>query len=177
MLFAALAGLFLIAVSVHQVGFMMRRRQMRKRDWTEIVSSLEAINFEGITAIANMFLNPTKDQLRLEPSVMWEMLGGIAGLNRLCENADAMLELCVYAESWDYQGPVISEMIRLDMANLKKAVQRVQLSRLYGLGQVRSHFALMEAAAHYNLICRRLLGQYEKAHVGRLPILQARLGA
>ena len=166
-----------IVVAAYQFGFLARRQKLITRSWDDIVAGIEHVNLEGIRDIADMFLNPTKDQLRLEPPVMWQMLGGLKGLHQMSRNAESMLELCVYAERWDFQGPIISEMIRLDAVNLNKAVRSLELSMLYGFGKVRSHFAVMEAAAHYDLIRRRLLGQYEKSHMGRLPALQQRLCA
>ena len=178
MLFFVAVSVMGLALAVYQFGFLNRRRKLSlNRNWDDIVAGLEEVNLEGIRDIADMFLNPTKDQLRLEPPTMWKMLGGLKGLQQMSKNADAMLELCIYAERWDFQGPVISEMIRLDAVHLNKAVRRLELSMVYGLGKVRSHFAVMEAAAHYDLIRRRLLGQYEKAHMGRLPMLLQRLGA
>jgi len=177
MLFFLAIVLVAALVLLPQFGFLVRRKKSSKQNWEDTVASVEEVNLEGIRAIADMFLNPTKDQLRLEPPVMWEMLGGFKGLQRMHTNAELMLELCVYAERWDFQGPVISEMIRLDAINFNKAVRQVELSFVFGLGNVRGHFAIMEVAAHYDLIRRRLLGQYEKSHVGRLPLLQAQLGA
>ena len=177
MLFICLVVLFVALVGVPQLTFMVRRRRLLKRDWSEVVASIEPINFAGVTAIAEMYLHPTKDQLRIEPPVMWDMLGGIEGVRKLADNANAMLELCVLAENWDYNGPVISELIRTDLWNVKKALVRIELATLHGYTNTRGHFALMELAASYNLIRLRLLGQYEKAHVARLPVLQARLSA
>ncbi len=177
MLFFSAVSIVAVVLAVYQFGFLTRRRKSLNRSWDDIVASIEAVNLEGIRDIADMFLNPTKDQLRLEPPVMWQMIGGLKGLQQMSKNAEFMLELCMYAERWDFQGPVISEMIRLDAVNLNKAVRRLELSMLYGFGKVRSHFAVMEAAAHYDLIRRRLLGQYEKSHMGRLPILLDRLAA
>lgn len=177
MLFLCIAVVFFGAFGVPQLVFMVRRRKLVSRDWSELVASIEPINLAGVTAIAEMFLQPTKYQLHLEPPAMWQMLGGLKGLQQLSRNAETMLELCVYTERWDFQGPLIAEMIRLDLANLKKALLKVELATLYGIAHVRGHFALMEVAVHYHLIRLRLLGQYEKSHVARLPSLQARLGA
>ena len=176
MLFLVAALLVTAIVLAPQAGFFTRRKKLAERGWEEVIASVEQVNVEGIRTIAEMFLNPTTDQLRLEPSVMWGMLGGFKGLHRMHKNAELMLELCVYAERWDYQGPVISEMIRLDAMNLNKALRRVELAFVYNLGHLRGHFAIMEMAAHYELIRRRLLRQYEKSHIARLPLLQAQLG-
>lgn len=176
MVFSVVVAGVAVVVLVPQVKFLIRRKRTLNRGWDELIANLEKVNFEAVRDVANMFLSPTKDQLRLEPAVMWEMLGGSKGLEQLRHNAAAMLELCIYAEQWDTQGRVISEMIRLDAVNLNRAIRRVELSSVFGLGRVRGHLALMETAAHYELIRRRLLSFYEQNHVGRLPALQQQLG-
>lgn len=176
MLFLCLAIAFFVVVGVPQLAFMVQRRRLHKRDWSAVLASIEPINLAGVMVIAEMYLSPTKNQLSIEPPEMWEMLGGIEGIERLAANANAMLELCVIAESWDHDGLLISEMIRCDLANLKKALVRLERATLLGYADARGHFALMELAASYNLIRLRLLGQYEKFHVARLHILQEQLG-
>lgn len=177
MLFFGLAVGFLALIGVPQLAFMVRRRRLLKREWSEVVASIEPVHLAGIAAIAEMYLHPTKDQLRLEPPVMWQMLGGFEGVQKLASNANAMLELCVIAESWDNNGRLISELIRVDLVQLKKALFQIEMATMFGLLNARGHFALMQIAAHYNLIRLRLLGQYENAHVARLQVLQAQLGA
>ena len=177
MLFMVAAVSIVLLVAIPQLRFMSRRKKTLDQSWEDLVASVEEVNLEGIRDIANMFLNPTKDQLRLEPPTMWRMIGGFKGMQQMRRNADAMLQLCVYAERWDFKGAVISEMIRLDAINLNKAITRVERSVMFGLGKVRSHFAIMEVAAHYELMRRRVLGQYERTHAARLPLLVERLGA
>ena len=176
MMYFVAALLLVIVVLAPQFDFLTHRRKISQQTWEQLVSSVEQVNLEGIREIADVFLNPTKDQLRLEPPVMWQMLGGIKGLQKMHRNADTMLQLCMYAERWDAEGPVVSEMIRLDAINLNKALWRVELAAFLGLGRLRGHFAMMELAAHYELIRRRLLGQYEKSHIARLAVLHAQFG-
>ena len=76
---------------------------------------------------------------------MWDMVGGIEGIRRLKANAQVMLELAVFAESWnEEQGPIISEMIRRDAIRLNKAVVRIQLSLLFRVPFIRAPFHLQE---------------------------------
>ncbi|GAA3751781.1 hypothetical protein [Terriglobus aquaticus] len=177
MLFFCLALAVSLAFAIPQLAFMVRRRKLLQRDWKDVVASIEPVNLGGIKAIAEMYLSPTKDQLRIEPPVMWELLGGIAGVRKLSKNADAILELCVLAEQWDHNGKLISELIRADIVDLKRALARIELATLHGYADARGHFALMQIASAYNLMRLRLLGQYEKSHVARLQTLHGRLGA
>lgn len=176
MLFLSLASLLVVAVGAHQLYFFLLARKRRKSvDWESLLASVEAVDLEGIRAVADLFLSPNKHQLRLEPPVMWEMLGGVEGIERMRRNAEVMLDLCMYAARWGQEGELIAQLVRTDALYLKKAVTRIELMFWFGLGHRRAHFALMEAAGYYELMQRRLLGLYENTHVGLLPELKARL--
>lgn len=176
MLFLGVASLFAVAVGAHQLYFfLLAKKRRRLMDWDSLLASVEAVNLEGIRAIADLFLSPTKHQLRLDPPVMWEMLGGREGIEHMRNNAEVMLELCMYAGRWGQEGELIAQLVRTDALHLKKAVTRIELMLWFGLGQRRAHFALLEAAGYYELMQRRLFGLYESTHAARLPELQARL--
>ena len=165
-----------LVVAVYQISFFVRRRRVVERSWEEILTSIEPVDIEALQDVASMFLTPAKNQLRYEPNVIWQMLGGLEGINRLRANAAALLDLAVYAERWNRDhGPCVSELIRRDAVNLNKAVNCIQLAVGLQFGNITAPFALMEAAAHYELIRRRLLGIYEDTHVALLPQLLERV--
>ena len=174
MMFLVLLVAMLVGVGGYQIQFAVRRRKLASRSWEEVLGRVEAVNIEGLHAIADCYLQPDKDQLRIEPGSMWEMVGGLEGMTRLKSNAAVMLELAVFAERWNGdQGPVISEMMRRDAVRLRSAVTRVQLVFLFQLGFLRAPFYLQEASASYYLMRSRLLGLYHNSHVGLLPRLEA----
>jgi hypothetical protein len=175
MMFFALSFLVL-GVAVHQIHFLTRRRKLKAQSWPETLAKVEPIDLAALKNVASMFLEPAKDQLRCEPNVIWQMLGGLEGVQRLKRNADAMLELAVYAERWnDDHGACVSELIRRDALRLTKAVQQIEWALVFHVGIVRAPFALLEMAGHYELIRRRLLGLYQESHAGLLPALSARI--
>ena len=166
----------LIPVLVVQIRFALRKRSLASQTWDGVLSRVEEVNLAGLQEIADLYLKPGKDQLRIEPDDMWKTLGGLRGLQRLRSNADAMLTLAMFAERWNSEnGRIVSEFMRRDAARLKKAVMRVEFSLVYGFGIVRAPFALQEAIATYILMRGRLLGLYGVAHVGRIPVLEAAL--
>ncbi len=176
MMFLMLLVAMLVGVAGYQIRFAMRRRRLAARSWEDVLGRVEAVNIEGLRAIADCYLQPDKDQLRIEPSTMWEMMGGLEGIARLKANAAVMLELAVFAERWNGdQGPVISEMMRRDAVRLRSAVTRVQMVFLFHFGFLRAPFYLQEASASYYLMRSRLLGLYQNSHVGLVPRLQAAL--
>jgi hypothetical protein len=166
----------LVSVAVIQLRFTYRHRQLAKRGWREVLAQIEPVDIEGLRAIAECYLRPDKDQLRLQPIDMWTIVGGLDGISRLRSNAAAMLDLAVFAERWNQEeGPVVSEMIRRDAVRLKRAATRIQLIFFFKLGFLRAPFHLLEAASSYYLIRSRLLGLYKNSHPGLSSHLAAAL--
>lgn len=176
MMFLLLLVFLFLGVVGYQLSFTTRRRKIESRTWDEVFAQLEPVNYEALRLIANCYLQPDKDQLRIEPDQMWEMVGGLEGIGRLKANAAVMLDLAVFAERWNGdQGPVVSEMIRRDAVRLNRAVTRIELTLLFRLGFLRAPFDLQEASASYFLLRNRLLGLYYNSHIGLLPRLEAAL--
>ena len=161
-------------VAVIQLRFVYRRRRLLNGSWQSILTRIEPLDVAGLKAVAECYLQPDKNQLRLEPTDMWRIVGGLEGVSRLRSNAEVMLDLAVYAERWNQgEGPVVSEMIRRDAVRLKQAVTRIQITFFLQIGLLRTPFHLQEAISSYCLIRSRLIGLYENAHVGLLPSLVA----
>ncbi len=176
MMFLILLLTMFAVVAGYQVQFTVRRRRLAARSWEEVLARVEPVNVPGLRAVADCYLQPDKDQLRIEPGMMWDMLGGLEGVSRLKLNAAVMLELAVFAERWNGEhGPVVSEMIRRDAVRLDRAVTRIQLIYLFHLSFLRAPFYLQEASASYYLMRGRLLGLYHNSHIGLLPRLEAAL--
>ncbi len=172
---AALLSL-LLPIIVIQLKFVYRRRKLMASTWQGVLDRVQPVDIEGVRSIAECYLQPDKDQLRLEPNDMWEIVGGLEGIARLRSNAAAMLDLAMYAERWNQgDGPVVSEMIRRDAVRLNKAVTQIQLNFLFQFGFIRAPFHLQEAACSYYLIRSRLLGLYQTTHVALVPRLTAAL--
>ncbi len=162
----------MLVVGAVQLRWVFARRRLLARSWDEVLEAVEHVDFMGVRTVAQCYLQPDKDQLRVEPNEMWTLLGGLEGINRMQKNAAAMLDLAVYAERWnDTEGPVIAEMIRRDAARLQSAVTRIQLTFFLGFGFVKAPFHVQEAAATYYLMRSRLLGLYANGHAALVPRL------
>ena len=157
-----------------------RRRKFALSSWEEILTRLEPVNFDGLRSIAENYLQPDRNQLRFETGAMWDVVGGLNGIQRLRENARVMLDLAVFAERWNgEEGAITSEMIRRDALRLKRAALRIQLAyvsaHVFHLGMVRAPFHLQEAASSYYLIRGRLLSLYQVSHIALVPRLETAL--
>jgi len=172
MMYCLLLLSLLILVAVFQVRWFYRRRRLAQSTWESLLSRVQPMNVAGLQAIYECYLQPDHEQLRIEPEEMWWIVGGLEGVANLKANAEAMLDLAMYAERWNAdEGRVISEMIRRDAVRLNRAVLRIQLGFLFQFGFSRAPFYLQEAASSYFLIRSRLLGLYHNSHIALVPHL------
>ncbi len=147
-----------------------------RRSWSDLVASLEPIEFDNVTSVARDFLEPHEGQISLEPPDMWLMLGGKEGLRRMKANAQLMLLLAAHAQRWNFdEGVIVTERIRRDALRLRQAVRRVEVALMFHSVLHRSvtliPFYLHEAASAYYLMHQRLLALYQTSHAGLYPRL------
>src|ERR1700761_4892660 len=101
MIYLAILCSLVALFAVTQLRFHLKRRKLLRTSWGELLNAIQPVNIEGIAEIADCYLHPTRTQLRLEPSQIWAIVGGFEGLEALSLNADAMLNLAVYAAQWN----------------------------------------------------------------------------
>ncbi len=166
-----LAMLLLTAVG-HQLYFYRCCAAFRSLE--QLLDDIEQVNLRGLQLIADCYLHPDKDQLRMEPPLMWQLIGEDKGLRSIAVNTALILELAVYAQRWSLEeGVVVSEMIRRDALRVKAAVRSIRWSFLIHGSSVEAPFHLQEAVSSYCLMRSRLLGLYHSSHVALLPRLTA----
>ncbi len=167
---------FLGILLAYQLRFVGRERRIAATRWEDLLAQLERLDVRGLTEIADCYLHPTDQQLRIQPAQMWQTVGGLAGVLNLGRNSEVMLNLAMYAERWnDTNGRVLSEIMRRDAIRIRVAVRRIELSMLTHRGLVFVGLELQEAISSYCLMRARLLGMYAECHSGLLPRLQAAL--
>jgi hypothetical protein len=146
--------------------------RLARCSWEELLAQLHRIGTDGITAVAMNHLAPEKYQLTLQPEDMWNLLGGLEGLQRMRENGRILIALASYVERWNYEeGVIIAERMRRDGLQLRRSVTRIMLETFLGMKQVRIPFYLHEAASSYYLMRQRLLVLYQTNHAGLYPRL------
>jgi hypothetical protein len=146
--------------------------RLARCSWEELLAQLHRIETDVVTAVAMNHLAPGKNQLTLQPEDMWNLLGGLEGLQRMRENGRILIALASYVERWNYEeGVIIAERMRRDGLQLRRSVTRIMLETFLGMKQVRIPFYLHEAASSYYLMRQRLLVLYQTNHAGLYPRL------
>ncbi len=173
-----IAALLLLFCVFAAIASYATRRSIRVdgRSWGALVSALQQINLDGLQSVARDYLEPRKGQIAMEPEVIWQLLGGEQGLNRMRANADLLLAIASHASQWNgEESTVVAERMRRDAVRLRSAVRRIRMGMLSqivtGRHWVSVPFQLQEAASSYYLMRQRLVALYETSHVGLLPQL------
>jgi hypothetical protein len=151
-------------------------RRQRQRSWHEIAAGLQQLNTDGLAAVAINYLEPHSGQIDMEPEAIWKSLGGYHGLRKMRENAEVMLELAACAQQWNFvEAVIVTERMRLDAAQLRRAVRRAELGlislRLFRHYQLTLPLHAQEASSAYYLMRQRLLCLYQTSHAGLYPKL------
>lgn len=176
MMYLSLLFACLILVVVWRIRWAWGRRQTRAASWDVLLSLAEKVDLEKLHKVAECYLRPSREQFKREPAEMWDLMGGLDGMNSLYRNAELMLKLAVFAEQWQHpEAALIAELIRRDGVRVKKLVTRMQLHLLMRRVPVSLAFDVQELAATYVLMRSRLVGLYETCHVARVPALSASL--
>lgn len=175
--------LFLVAAAVTilvktTATYVSTAREARA-DWKEIVARLQPLHQKALGMVARDFLEPGRDQLRLEPGEIWDLVGGLEGLKRMRRNADVMLALAAYTQRWNFEeGVIVAERMRRDARKVHRAVWHIQLQLQPAVMQFLPKrfrynlpFEVHEIASAYYLMRQRLLALYETSHAGLYPFL------
>ncbi len=171
LLFACLLG-----VGVVQLRWVWKRRRRSASDWNDLLKRAEHVDLQKVQLVADCYLHPERNPFQREPGELWELLGGLEGINRLYRNAELMLELATFAEQWQHpEAALTAELVRRDGVRIKHLVTRMQFSLVMRKVHVSLAFDVQEAAATYFLMRGRLLGLYQVCHIARTPALAAAL--
>ena len=149
-------------------------RRLGELSWEDLLTKLEPVETDGITAVAVEYLNPGKSQAWLGPDEMWNMIGRADGLARMRANADVLIAIAAHAQRWNpAEGVIVAEQMRQDGLALRRAVVGIGLGMTCGYGKVRVPNYVREAAGTYYLMRQLLLALHEASQPWRYASLAA----
>jgi hypothetical protein len=172
-----MSTLVTLSIVTFLLGFGLARsfisaNRLARCTWDELLGKLHPVDSNGVMMVALNHLAPSKNQLDLQPEVMWRLLGGLDGLQRMRENGRILIALASYVERWNFdEGVIIAERMRRDGLQLRRSVMWIMVETFLGLKKIRIPFYLHEAASSYYLMQQRLLVLYETNHAGLYPRL------
>lgn len=164
--------LCLCLVAAGTVYYSIASHRLRAAPWESLVAQIQPVDSKKLELIALETLQPRTTPTRMEHDEIWELLGGLDGLERMRNNASILIALAAYAQQWNRQeATLVAERMRRDALQLKKALRHIRLGLLLHRHPSGQPFYVHDAAAAYYLMTQRLLMLYQVSHEGLLPQL------
>ncbi len=169
--------ILLFALTISALGFALvrtsvTRTKLSRLSWEDLIGQLQPVCVDGILTVALDYLQPRKDQIRIETSEMWTLIGEGEGVRRMHANANVLIALAGYAQRWNpTESVIVAERMRRDGLTLRRAAIKLSLSVVTRHHTIHGPFNIQEAASSYYLMRQRLLALYETSHAGRYPQL------
>lgn len=179
--FPVAIGIF-VSVLIFVAGYYhWRSRRTSQVSFENLFAQLKWIDRNSIAQVALDLVDPSgrpkvdEAAATMEPSQMWDLIGGLDGLETMERNSEVIIALAFYVQRWYPAALPIAERLRLDARELKWHVARLRGAAQKGNLQISFPFYAQRAVATYYLMTRRVLDLYEAANFSTLADLQRAL--
>ena len=171
--------LFLVAVAVVVsilVGlsayYIARARRSSRNAWMILMRRIRPIDRDKFTAVALDLLEERDPEQQLDPENIFDMIGGMNGMDALEQNCDVLIDLATYVQRWYPDALQLGEELRLNAREIKWHIGRLRAASQ--TGHLRDQFPnyAQRAVATYYLMTRSLLVLYEGVQLPEFAELQ-----
>ena len=179
-LFGLILPLFFLGSTCYAVYLRRRARRAAGRSWEDLVAMLVAVDRHSIALIASSQLDEGEEVAipgpELEPQEIWDLVGGMQGLEALGQNCGVLIELACMVQGTYPEALVVAEQLRLNAREIQWHVVRLRDSTKDAetLHEAFPHYA-ERAATIYFRMTRSVLALYEAAGMPAYPLLQRAL--
>jgi hypothetical protein len=178
--FAAMGIFFSVLILIASYCYW-RNRRSSPATFEDLFAQLTWTDRNNIAQVALDLVDPSgrpkadEAAATMEPSKLWDLIGGLDGLEILERNSEVLISLAFYIQRWYPQAVLVAERLRLDAGELKWHVARLRGAAQKGNLQISFPFYGQRAVVTYYLMTRRVLELYEAANFSMLTELQRAL--
>jgi hypothetical protein len=158
-----------------------KRRQYPYGKWEDLLSRLTSVDKANIALIARDLIDESgrrridEDDLDLEPTQIWQLIGGMNGLLALEHNCGVLVDLVFYVQQWYPEALAIAEQLRRNTREIELHISRLKTAEKNGrLDSAFGDYAQRAVAIYYGMT-RRVLDIYEQLNIPGLSELQQAL--
>jgi hypothetical protein len=177
-LFILVVVLFLALLVGVAVYYLLRMHKASKATWSSLLERLVAVDRNRIAVVALDLVDESGrpregGQPEIEPDSLWDLVGGMDGLEALEKNCEVLIDLAFYVQQQHPEALVVTEQLRLNAREIQWHVAR--LKGAAQTGNLASSFPLyaQRAVATYYLMTRHLLELYQRGNLSEFGQLQA----
>jgi hypothetical protein len=154
--------------------YFRQSREVSGSSWQELLGRLSVVDHSSIAQIALDAIDEsgqrrTDDQAKqLDPEQIWELIGGLKGLELLEQNSLVLVDIACYVQHRYPEALSAADELRRNAREIEWHVSR--LKKANESGEIEGWFAnyAQNAIATYYLMTRRVLALYE---ANKLPMI------
>jgi len=173
--FVVTVATFLVILGSIAVYFLLRARKAARTTWTMLLGRLRQIDRDKFAAVALDLLEEGDSENPLNPELIFEMIGGMDGLDALEQNCDVLVDIAAYVQRWYPEALEIADELRLSSREIKWHINRLRGASVTGHLYEQFPLYAQRAVATYYLMTRSLLVLYERGNVPGFADLQRAL--
>jgi hypothetical protein len=171
--------LFVVALVTILLRSYLRSRRSADVSWDDLLQRLSWIDRDAIATVALDAVDesgqplPMGDGFALEPDAIWNLLGGLEGLETIERNCEVLVELASYVQRMYPEAVMVAEKLRLNAREIEWHVGRLRGAAQTGNLQASFDTYAQRAVVSYYMMTRHVLALYSHANFSRLAELQA----
>jgi hypothetical protein len=176
--FVLFAVVFLLGLGYALFSAYRRSRRLASETWDDLLARLSWIDRDAVNTIAldaideSGELRPLGDGYTLESTEIWNLLGGLEGLETIHRNCEVLVDLASYVQRTYPEALLVAEQLRLNAREIEWHVGRLRGAAQTGNLQSSFEAYAQRAVVSYYLMTRRLLALYGSAGFSRIAELQ-----
>lgn len=142
-------------LAVTTVSMRRARRFQGDPSLEQILARLTAVDRDKVALVASDYENATTeltDENHLESWQVWELIGGMEGLEALAANCDVLIELAFHVQQWYPEALAVAEQLRLNARELQWHLERLKGAESRGnLQSVFPDYAQRAVAIYFGM--------------------------
>lgn len=171
----------LLGVGAYYYIRYRRKQRYPYGNFESLLKRLTAVDRDNVALIARDLVDESghrrtdEDDLDLDPSQIYLLIGGLKGLQVLEKNCAVLVDLAFYVQQWYPEALALAEQLRVNAREIEWHVGRLKVAA--ETGKLESSFAdnAQKAITTYYLMTRRVLALYEQLKVPGFIELQRAL--
>ena len=157
--------------------FKNRRRTLYPYgEWDQLLARLVPIDHHSLQRIAgDAGADPELESSEidaLDPEEVWQLLGGMRGIDVMEKNCSVLVDLVFYVQQWYPEALLIAEQLRLNAREVEWHIGRIRAAAKSGRQPAATAEYLQQAVAIYYRMTCEVLALYEQANLPGLAHLQ-----
>lgn len=145
--------------------YYRRAHRASRTAWMMLLGRLRKIDRDKFAAVALDLLERRQEGQQLDPQSIFEMIGGMDGLDALEQNCDVLVDLAAYVQRWYPEALELTEDLRVNARQIKWHIGRLRGAMRTGHFYDQFPIYAQRAVAAYYLMTQSLLVLYAGVQV------------